>query len=87
MLVDEHKGADPLNGAIRYIRIVATPPSEAPLWLRGRWVGRELPLADGGRGPWGAYTSGALSGPSNLFVRSFGDCSGSFGYNPDMRPT
>ena len=27
------------------IRIVATPPGQAPLWVREKWVGLELPLA------------------------------------------
>jgi hypothetical protein len=29
----------------RTIRIVAVPPGEAPLWVREKWVGLELPLA------------------------------------------
>jgi len=27
------------------IRIIAVPPGEAPLWVREKWVGLELPLA------------------------------------------
>ena len=49
----------------RHIRIVRTPPGEAPLWVREKWVGLELPLAGGGRAPRTAITSGVLSGPSN----------------------
>jgi hypothetical protein len=51
----------------QYIRIVRIPPGEAPFWVREKWVGLELPLADGDRGPRGAYTSGVLSGPRNRF--------------------
>ncbi|HMJ44521.1 MAG TPA: hypothetical protein VK522_19835 [Pseudolabrys sp.] len=29
------------------IRIVSTPPGEAPQWVREQWVGCELPLAHG----------------------------------------
>lgn len=27
------------------IRIIAVPPGEAPLWVREKWIGLELPLA------------------------------------------
>jgi hypothetical protein len=50
------------------IRIVGVPPGEAPLWVRERWVGLELPLAGGDRGPRQAYTSGVVSGPRNRLV-------------------
>ena len=52
----------------RYIRIVRVPPGEAPFWVRDKWVGLELPLADDDQGPRVAYTSGVLSGPRNRFI-------------------
>src|SRR5215471_17510443 len=33
------------------VRILRPPPGEAPLWVREKWVGLELPLAYGARGP------------------------------------
>lgn len=57
-----------MGSATSYIRIVSIPPGEAPLWVRERWVGLELPLADGDRGPRQTYTSGVLSGPRNRLI-------------------
>ena len=51
----------------QYIRIVAIPPGEAPLWVREKWVGLELPLADGGSVVQ-VFTSGVLSGPRNRLL-------------------
>jgi hypothetical protein len=51
----------------RYIRIIAIPPGEAPLWVREKWVGLELPLADGDSVVQ-VFTSGVLSGPRNRFL-------------------
>jgi hypothetical protein len=59
---------DRLSGETRYIRIFAISPGEAPLWVREKWVGLRLPLADGDRGPRDAFTSGVLSGPRNRFI-------------------
>jgi hypothetical protein len=53
--------------ASQYIRIVRAPSGEAPLWVREKRIGLELPLAYGDRGPREAYTSGVLSGPGNRF--------------------
>jgi len=49
-----------------FIRIVATPPGEAPEEVRQAWVGLELPLAAGETGPRVVPTSGVLSGPRTL---------------------
>jgi len=43
------------------IRIVGVPPGEAPLWVREKWLGLELPLA-GFPSP-GEYLTLGLSGP------------------------
>jgi hypothetical protein len=51
-----------------FIRIVSVPPGEAPLWVREKWVGLELPLAYGDSGGRRAITSGALSGPRNRLI-------------------
>jgi hypothetical protein len=50
--------------ARQFIRIVAVPPGEAPLWVREKWVGLCLPVADS-RGLREAYVSGVLAGPRN----------------------
>ena len=34
-----------VNKADWTIRIIAAPPGEAPLWVRQRWVGLDLPVA------------------------------------------
>jgi len=52
----------------RYIRVVRVPPGEAPLWVREKWVGLELPLARGESGPRHMLTSGVVSGPRNRFA-------------------
>jgi len=52
----------------QYIRIVRTPPGEAPVWVREKWIGLELPLASGDDGPTEAVTSGVLSGPRNRLI-------------------
>ena len=74
--------------AAQYIRIVAIPPGEAPLWVREKWVGLCLPVADG-RGPRDAYVSGVLSGPRNRFFayvrRAFGNLSKQTGYAVNVR--
>jgi hypothetical protein len=46
-----------------HIRIVSVPPGEAPLWVREKWVGLELPLAGGIRRPRDYHAFGVLSGP------------------------
>jgi hypothetical protein len=44
------------------VRIIAVPPGEAPLWVREKWVGLELPLL---RRPYARKLIGfgAVSGP------------------------
>jgi hypothetical protein len=44
------------------VRIIAVPPGEAPLWVREKWVGLELPLL---RWPYARKLIGfgAVSGP------------------------
>lgn len=44
------------------IRIVATPPGDAPDQIRRAWVGLELPLANGQTGPCRQPAEGILSG-------------------------
>ena len=57
-----------MNLPRQYVRVVRVPPDETPRWVRERWVGLELLLADSDRGPREAYTSEVLSGPRNRFV-------------------
>ena len=50
------------------VRIIAVPPGEAPLWVREKWVGLELPLT-----PWASAKSfrafGVLSGPRSYLAQ------------------
>ncbi|WP_266170291.1 hypothetical protein [Dyella subtropica] len=50
------------------IRIIAAPPGEAPAWVREKWVGLELPLAQGFRSSSNRLTAGVLSGPRSSFT-------------------
>ncbi|HEY7315037.1 MAG TPA: hypothetical protein VH643_37170 [Gemmataceae bacterium] len=47
-----------------FVRIIATPPGEAPEEIRQAWLGLELPLAAGETGPHNVPTGGVLSGPA-----------------------
>ena len=49
--------------AQKKIRIIATPPGQAPEWVREKWVGLELPLAERFQGRVRTLTSGVLEGP------------------------
>src|SRR5579863_4190053 len=51
----------------RYIRIVSVPPREAPLWVREKWVGLELPLVADRHAPGSFRTSGVMTRPRNPF--------------------
>jgi hypothetical protein len=55
------------------VRIVQTPPGEAPLEVREAWVGLVLPLRAGEAGPREILTKGVLTGPRSylgyLFAR------------------
>jgi hypothetical protein len=48
------------------IRIVDTPPGEAPVEIRDAWIGILLPLVSGEGGPKVVLASGVLSGPQNV---------------------
>jgi hypothetical protein len=52
------------------VRIVAVPPGEAPEWVRAKWVGLELPLAQPSAvaGSWRG--AGVLSGPRGFLARA-----------------
>jgi hypothetical protein len=50
------------------IRIIAVPPGEAPLWVREKWVGLDLPVARySGRGKF--ITMGVLSLPGSVLAQ------------------
>jgi hypothetical protein len=53
------------------VRIVSTPDGEAPLWVREAWVGLELPVANGQRGPCRQPAFGALSNDREGFLTGF----------------
>jgi hypothetical protein len=50
------------SGSATRIRIIASPPGEAPAHIRAAWVGLELPLMEGWTGPRILYAAGVLSG-------------------------
>jgi hypothetical protein len=43
--VDAGVSGDDVNKHNWIIRIVAVPPGEAPLWVREKWIGLDLPVA------------------------------------------
>jgi hypothetical protein len=47
------------------VRITSVPPGEAPLWVREKWVGLELPIY-GPAIPRNYRTVGVVTGPSSL---------------------
>jgi hypothetical protein len=49
------------------LRITSVPPGEAPLWVREKWVGLSLPLAQRKARALSLFTSGVLSGPRGFF--------------------
>lgn len=49
------------------IRIIATPPGEAPDWVREKWVGLKLPLAMG-KGAMRVRGVGVLTAPRSFFA-------------------
>src|SRR3974377_1997316 len=68
MNISAQRSPHEMSSGPQFIRIVRTPPGEAPLWVREKWVGLELPLASDDYRPRHAYTSGVLSGPSNRLI-------------------
>jgi len=58
-----------LRNEAHCIRIVSVPPGEAPLWVREKWVGLQLPLVPGKAKPGSFRTSGVLTGPRNSLSR------------------
>ena len=50
-----------------HLRITAVPPGEAPLWVREKWVGLSLPIAQRQAKARSLLTSGVLSGPRGFF--------------------
>jgi hypothetical protein len=53
------------------VRIIAVPPGEAPLWVREKWVGLELP-AVGYSAPRGFFAYGVLSSPRSMLAQWWG---------------
>jgi hypothetical protein len=43
--VDASNVGDDVSKTSWTVRIIAVPPGEAPLWVREKWVGVELPVA------------------------------------------
>ena len=54
-----------------HLRITSAPPGEAPVWVREKWVGLSLPLAQRKARALSVFTSGVLSGPRG-FLASVG---------------
>lgn len=66
------------------VRIIAIPPGEAPPWVREKWVGLELPLAQPTRSARSRRVFGVLSGPkqplAGLFAALLGRARRESGY-------
>jgi hypothetical protein len=54
-----------------FIRIIATPPGEAPEEVRRAWIGLDLPLAAGETGPRTVPVGGVLTGPRTFLGKLF----------------
>ena len=50
----------------RVLKITSVPSGEAPLWVREKWVGLSLPLAQRKNSPRSRLTMGVLSGPKEF---------------------
>jgi len=48
------------------LRITSVPPGEAPLWVREKWLGLSLPLAQRKSPPLTLQVSGVLTGPKSF---------------------
>ena len=51
-----------------FLHITSVPPGEAPLWVREKWVGLSLPLAQRKLSPRAFLTSGVVSGPKTFLT-------------------
>ncbi len=58
------------------LRVTSTPPGEAPEWVRQKWVGLSLPLAQKDASARNYFTSEVLSGPKGLFSCLLALCTG-----------
>jgi hypothetical protein len=56
-----------VTATTQMVRIIAVPPGEAPLWVREKWVGLELPLVPRYPREVRAPTLGVISGPTGIF--------------------
>jgi hypothetical protein len=52
----------------RRVRILAVPPGEAPQWVREKWVGLELPLAQLSSEAQARRSAGVLTGPRGFLL-------------------
>jgi hypothetical protein len=58
------------------IRIIKTPAGEAPLWVREKWVGLELPLSQRLAMNFFGLGIGVLTGPQTIFGMLIGAFTG-----------
>lgn len=49
-----------MNDGSLYLKITSTPPGDAPEWVRQKWIGLTLPLAQSDREAQSLYTVGVL---------------------------
>ena len=62
----------------RKVRIIAVPAGEAPLWVREKWVGLELPVAQISKNALIAPTFDILSRPKNFLSELMGCFTGRY---------
>jgi len=72
-----------------FLLVTEVPPGEAPQWVREKWVGLKLPLAQRSSRPIRRMTAGVITGPRTVFaaLRALltGNWSRSEGYWVDAR--
>jgi hypothetical protein len=70
-----------------HLYVTSVPPGEAPLWVREKWVGLTLPLAQLSEDPRRALVAGVLTGPRGILAQLFALFTGRFritaGYSVD----
>jgi hypothetical protein len=70
-----------MGEVVVFVRVVATPPGEAPEEVRREWVGLDLPLAGGEIGARRVRTGGVLTGPRTFLAKLVAALTGRTGHS------
>jgi len=71
-ILSPHNTLDSMTKQSLYFHVTAMPPGEAPEWVRSKWIGLSLPLAQRGANALVLPTVGVLSGPRDILSCLFG---------------